>query len=116
MGAGNSGHFKWTTGSRTKLHVGRQGKHIIGHNNYTPGKSILTLTMEEAQQLIREFAGKGTRMRPNRERVDFGGIIGYYMNPKTGEMIPTTWGIIHYSKDGAHIVPAQPQQREDKKR
>ncbi|WP_350933296.1 polymorphic toxin type 50 domain-containing protein [Trinickia caryophylli] len=26
----------------------------------------------------------------------------------TGERLPTTNGIIHYSKDGVHVVPGRP--------
>jgi len=37
-----------------------------------------------------------------RERVDFGEVIGNVNG------VPTTKGIIHYSSDGAHIVPARP--------
>ncbi len=44
-----------------------------------------------------------------KERVDFGKTIGFYHNPQTQKSIPTTMGIIHYSKDGAHIVPAKPR-------
>lgn len=115
MGAGFSGHFHGTKGGRTTLHADRQGKHIIGHKNYIPGRSIFIGTMKDAQRLVRELTGKGARLGPNKERVDFGRLVGFYMNPKTGEKIPTTWGIIHYSKDGAHIVPTQPQQKEDKR-
>lgn len=115
MGAGYSGHFHSTKGGRTTLHIGRQGKHIIGNKNYLLGRSIFLGTMEEAQQLVREFSGTGTHLGPNKERVDFGRIIGYYINPKTGEKIPTTWGIIHYSKNGSHIVPSQPQEKERKR-
>lgn len=43
------------------------------------------------------------------ERVDFGKIIGYYVDPQTGKKHPTTMGIIHYSKNGAHIVPSKPK-------
>lgn len=32
-------------------------------------------------------------------------LIGYDVHPGTGKMTPTTWGKIHYSKDGVHIVP-----------
>lgn len=45
----------------------------------------------------------------NRELVDFGEIIGYHIcmdNPAAKN--PTTRGIIHYGKEGAHIIPANP--------
>ncbi|MCY8370446.1 polymorphic toxin type 50 domain-containing protein [Bacillus haynesii] len=43
-----------------------------------------------------------------REVVDFGQKIGKAYDMKTGKYIETTRGTIHYSKDGAHIVPAKP--------
>lgn len=39
--------------------------------------------------------------------MDFGEVIGQYVNPATGEAVDTTVGLIHYSKTGTHIVPAQ---------
>ncbi len=109
MGAGKSRKFNNTKGGRTALHEDRQGKHIVGNRNYIPGRSIFVGTLKDAQKLIREFSGKGTPAGANRERVDFGKIIGYYVDPQTGKKYPTTMGIIHYSKYGAHIVPSKPK-------
>ncbi|WP_437494995.1 SpvB/TcaC N-terminal domain-containing protein [Sorangium sp. So ce1014] len=90
-----------------KLHMGQQGKHIPGHNNYTPGRS--PFTHRDPQGLLNRFAGKGDpvgkvpRGQPGfKERVDFGEVIGQVNGQAT------TKGIIHYSKDGVHIVPANP--------
>jgi len=58
--------------------------------------------------LLDVFAGTGQAIGTNKERVDFGFIIGQYVNPETGEAIDTTIGIIHYGNNGAHIVPARP--------
>ena len=91
------------------IHVGRQGKHIIGHNNYLKGRSIFNGTMEEAQKLVDEFAGKGQLLSNGiSERVNFGKIIGNFIDNETKLKIPTTWGIIKYSKEGVHIVPSNP--------
>jgi len=90
-----------------KIAEGSQGKHIVGHNNYKEGRSILSISMEEAQQLVNIYSGKGSYINSNKERVDFGRQIGYYVNGNTS--MPTTIGIIHYSKNGTHIVPAQPK-------
>ena len=46
----------------------------------------------------------------NKERIDFGKVIGQYVNQVTNETIDTTMGIIHYSKTGTYIVTAQPIQ------
>ncbi len=89
------------------LEIGKQGKHIPGHNNYIPGRS--PFTHKDPQGLLDKFAGKGDpvgnvpRGQPGfKERVDFGEVIG-----EVGGN-PTTNGLIHYSKYGAHIVPANP--------
>lgn len=43
-----------------------------------------------------------------REIVDFHERIGFWVNKETMLTFPTTIGIIHYSKNGAHIIPAYP--------
>ena len=99
-----------------RIFEGRQDKHIKGHNNYENavknGKnpSIFEGTIEEAQKLTDEFAGKGERVlkNPNRERINFKKIIGKYFDINKQQYVDTTWGIIHYSKDGVHIVPSDP--------
>ena len=91
-----------------KIHVGRQGKHILGHNNYKKGKSILGISVEKTQDLVNKYSGTGKKLGPNRERVNFKEIIGEYVDPKTGKVYKTTMGTIHYSKDGTHIVPEKP--------
>jgi hypothetical protein len=85
----------------------KQGKHVPGDPYYIPGRS--PLTHPSPTQLIDQFAGKGQpvggipRGQPGfKERVDFGQVIGEYQGQ------PTTNGIIHYAKDGVHIVPARP--------
>ena len=92
-----------------QINEGRQGKHIPDHNNYHPGKSTLNLSMQEAQSLVNEYSGKGEKVSDNKERVDFGKTIGNYVDPETGESRPTTIGMIHYSKNGTHIVPVRPK-------
>jgi len=43
-----------------------------------------------------------------KERVNFGKVIGEHVSKETGVKTQTTWGKIHYSKKGAHIVPSKP--------
>ncbi|MGJ0909523.1 polymorphic toxin type 50 domain-containing protein [Clostridium botulinum] len=95
-------------GFDTTLNAGKQGKHIVGHNNYIKGKSIVKGTMDEIQKLVNDFAGKGEWIGANKERIDFGKIIGQYVESSTGKLYDTTKAIIHYSKKGVHIVPARP--------
>ncbi|MBZ4396328.1 polymorphic toxin type 50 domain-containing protein [Myxococcus sp. AS-1-15] len=93
--------------ARVLLEEAKQGKHIVGHQNYIPGRS--PFTHPNPQGLLDRFSGQGqpvgsvARGQPGfRERVDFGEVIGQV----NGQ--PTTRGIIHYSSQGAHIVPANP--------
>jgi len=92
-----------------KIHSGKQGKHIVGHNNYIKGKSIFNGTPEDAGKLIKKFGGTGAKKGTNKEIVDFGQVIGKYVDPNTGKLYNTTMGTIHYSKSGAHIVPSRPK-------
>ncbi len=94
----------------------KQGKHILGHKNYFAKDLKSIFAHSDPQRLLRDFAGKGLRNSKKipgspgyKEVVDFGEFIGYSIDPNTGEKIATTWGKIHYSKDGVHIVPTKPR-------
>ncbi|MBC8537259.1 polymorphic toxin type 50 domain-containing protein [Feifania hominis] len=104
----NGESSKSTHGFTTTVNSGKQGKHIVGNRNYIQGRSIFNGTVEDAQKLVNEFAGSGSWIGVNKERINFGRVIGQYVNPITGEAVDTTVGIIHYSKTGTHIIPAQP--------
>ena len=104
-------HPEWTT-----VLEGRQGKHILGHNNYTEGRSYLTVTMDEVQELITKYAGTGSIKRDgsgkwtHKEFVTADRVIGYHLTPD-GVKTPTRRFSISYAttgkKKGAHIVPAK---------
>lgn len=64
-------------------------------------------TLEDIQKLLDDKAGTGSPIGPTKERVDFGQIIGQYVDID-GKATETSIGIIHYGKKGAHIVPARP--------
>ncbi len=100
-------------GDGPTIDAGKQGKHQPDHNNFILGRS--ELTYPDPQKLVDDFAGTGqpaNNVAPGqpgyRERVNFGSVIGNYVDPVTGDQVPTTNGIIHYSKDGVHIVPGRP--------
>ncbi|MGN4155716.1 polymorphic toxin type 50 domain-containing protein [Burkholderia gladioli] len=83
--------------------------HLL-HRNTLPHQRCCTW------KLTLSYAGTGqpaNNVAPGqpgyRERVNFGKVIGNYVDPVTGEKMPTTNGIVHYSKDGVHIVPGRPQ-------
>ena len=69
--------------------------------------------------MIREYAGKGEKINKNvpfspgyKERIDFGEQIGSFALKEVGKetvFIPTNRGILHYSKDGVHLVPSAPK-------
>ncbi|HBF2202988.1 TPA: minor capsid protein [Clostridioides difficile] len=94
------------------IHDGKQGKHLKGHNNYIEGRSYLTITKEEAQELVNRHAGNGI-IKFNRsgewdkkELIEIDKNIGVNVNNITGEKTLTNKFKIHYSKTGTHIVPA----------
>ena len=116
MSKGNSGHFTGTNRDKKNfsnfphnVHSGRQNKHIVGSNNYQEGKSVFSGTLKKAEELIRKYSGTGQSIGENKERIVFQENIGYYADPEGNGLIPTNVGIIHYSKVGAHIVPARPK-------
>lgn len=112
MGAGYHGGFGKTEGESThnkNINSDKQGKHIIGHKNYITGRSIFFGTVKTAELLIKQYSGTGVIVSQGKERIDFGRVIGYYVDKSTGKQYPTTMGIIHSSKNGSHIVPAKPK-------
>ena len=46
----------------------------------------------------------------SKERVNFNKNIGIDIDPVTGDRTPITMGIIHYSKNGYHVVLAKPKE------
>lgn len=104
----------------TKLSINQYNKHNEGtaqYNSYLNSRkekggnpqSILTISQEEAQQIILQKAGTGIvkvdkKGNPQpREKISCDKIVGkYYGN---GKYHNTNKATIHYSKRGAHIVP-----------
>ena len=97
-----------------KIKSDSQGKHIEGRWNYEKKKSILE--HQNPQELVLKHAGTGLGEKGvigeagYIELVDFGEFIGYDVNETTKIKTPTTWGKIHYAKDGTHIVPTNPRE------
>lgn len=95
------------------IEEGKQGKHIKGHNNYIEGRSYLTISLEEAQELVNKYAGTGEiRLKQNgewdnKEIIKVDNDIGVNINNKTNESSLTNKFKIHYSKKGVHIVPTK---------
>jgi len=100
---------KGVTKLPSNIHMGSQGKHIVGHNNFMKGKSILDANPQTLLDGVN--AGKYSILRSNQNNVivDFGENIGTFF--QNGKAIgPTRYGTIHYGNKGAHIVPANPLQ------
>ncbi|MBR1715047.1 MAG: hypothetical protein IJ717_08925 [Treponema sp.] len=95
-----------------KLEVGKQQKHIKGHRNFIPGKSILTVPLEKAAELLDRYSGNGVVVgnpeTSNKEWVNFRTVIGESFNGGRSEGM-TPKGMIHHSKKGCHIVPSSPK-------
>lgn len=101
--------FRQVRGFTTELHFGKQAKHIPGRPEFTPGNSIVELEIREVQRVVEHLAGTGEWIGENRERIIVGYRIGLYFEQATKAGTPTNTFIIHYSKTGAHIVPAAPR-------
>ncbi|MFP7270778.1 T7SS effector LXG polymorphic toxin [Bacillus safensis] len=108
------GPYREVNGFPAKVKSGAQEKHIPETPNYKQEvangkkKSIFYGDNKKAQELLDKYAGKGEFLKNGREVIDFGQKIGKTYDMKTDKYIETTRGTIHYSKDGAHIVPAKP--------
>lgn len=95
------------------IQSGKQDKHIKGTNNYKEGRSYLTISSENIQEIINNYAGTGRIIRStngvfqHKEKIMTENIIGMNVNPKTNEEIETKNAIIHYGKEGVHIVPSE---------
>lgn len=91
------------------IHKGRQEKHIKEAHNYIEGRSYITISIEQAQQLVNQYAGTGRIQRTramrfdNKESCKADRIIGVAVS--NGIEYPTSSFKIHYSKAGTHIVP-----------
>lgn len=98
------------------LHVlpGRQNKHIKGTNekNQSPEKSIITIDLEKIPEIVNKYAGTGQIMDAKndgqqKESVELPFEVG--MSFEDGKWVKTNRIIIHYLKDGVHIVPVRPK-------
>lgn len=87
----------------------KQVRHMVG--TAIPGRSVITVSMEELQAIINAKAGSGkinltddfTKWK-NTETIDAGKEIGYTVN-RNGDIIIARSIKIHYSKSGTHGVP-----------
>ena len=102
-----------TQSGKATLNEGKQGKHVVGHNNFQQGKS--EVDMETARNVLNDFQDTGQKFfdengQKLKEVVDTNGkYTGIFVDKDTGQRSITSRFTIHYdSKGTAHIVPANP--------
>ena len=102
-----------------EIEISKQNKHLENTNEYKVSlangqqKSLITVSLDS----LKGYVGTGQQVGKteiglpgSKERVNFNKNIGIYIDPVTGNQTPTTMGIIHYSKNGYHVVPAKPKE------
>ena len=109
---------------KAEINEQKQAEHIKGTNEWyrrletelANGNQIepsyLTISMDEAAELIKRYSGTGKFLYkedpdyiPKKEIIKHNRKIGIYIDQRTGEMFETDSFRIHYRKTGAHIVP-----------
>lgn len=111
---GYSSNYKTVKGFLVKLDEERQNRYMPGRNAYevarTNGnlRSIIFRDANAIQKLLDEMAGTGEFIGPNKEIVKFDQAIGQYVDVDGYTKRETKIGIIHYTAEGAYIVPARP--------
>lgn len=95
----------------------KQARHMA--DTAKPGRSVITVSMEELQAIINANAGSGkinftkdfTKWK-NTEIIDAGKEIGYTVN-RNGDIMIAKSIKIHYSKSGTHGVPFSGRRKND---
>nr|DAR36889.1 MAG TPA: minor capsid protein [Caudoviricetes sp.] len=109
---------------KAEINEQKQANHIKGTNEWyrrlktelangnQVEPSYLTISMDEAAELIKRYSGTGKFLYkedpdyiPKKEIIKHSHKIGMYIDQRTGEMFETDSFRIHYRKTGAHIVP-----------
>lgn len=96
----------------------KQAKHIKGEPEYKEGKSYLTISEKEAQEIINQKSGAGIVVLDkngkwkNKELINCDSQIGIDVDSNTGEETSTDKGTIHYSKTGTHLVPRKEEKHD----
>lgn len=108
--------YRTIKGFLVKLDVEKQNRYVPGRNAYemarTNGylRSIIFRDANALQKILDEKAGTGEFIGNNKELVNFGQVIGQYVDIDGRSKRETKVGVIHYTGEGAYIVPARPDQ------
>lgn len=101
----------------SKLNKTRQVKHKKGSDDYKKAlakgehPSYTELSNMEVQKIINENCGKGRIIIQGdqiKEVIALNYNFGFFGDRATKTAVPTNKATIHYSKDGAHLVPTYP--------
>ena len=117
MTSEETGEYRSVNGFMVKLNQEKQGNFMPGRNGYEVARnngnlrSVIFRDANGLQKLLDEKAGTGEFVASNKEKINFGTVIGQYMDPETKGKMETTVGVIHYTAEGAYIVPARPNTR-----
>ena len=103
----------------TKLNKYKQGRHIIGNPDFDKRlkdgefPSYISVSKMEVQRIINEKSLTGQVRKVGgayHEVITADSNFGICCSIITKEKIKTNRGVIHYSKDGAHLVPTWPEE------
>ena len=97
------------------VNLEKQARHLRDSGGYIPGRSYLTISMEELQDIVTRYAGTGEIAHDGRsglrEVIRLGKQIGVVIDPD-GVEAPANMLKLHYSKTGIHAVPFIPPKEE----
>lgn len=95
----------------------KQARHIKGSPEYKEGRSYLTISEEEAQDIINRKSGTGvihiSKSGQIKEVIETDFDIGVNVNKNTHAEETTNAATIHYSKTGTHLVPTKRREKHD---
>ncbi len=96
------------------LNMEMQNRFIPGRDAYEFARnsgnvrSVIFRDAAGLQKLLDEKAGTGDLITTSKEKVNFNQPLGQYVDPEAKTKVSTTVGVIHYTQEGAYIVPARP--------
>ena len=110
----DEGGYRTMKGFLIKINIDKQNKYMPGRNGYEMARSegvmhsIVYRDINTLQKMLEEKAGTGEFIGSNKEKVEFGQVIGQYVDMDASAKRDTRTAIIHHSANGAFIVPARP--------
>ncbi|EFC6552600.1 MULTISPECIES: polymorphic toxin type 50 domain-containing protein [Enterobacteriaceae] len=115
--AGKGSGSSASSTAKPSINQGQQNKHVPGANEYKIAseaglnKSVLTVQPDSLLSKLgtgQQVGNTAIGTPGSKESINYGKVIGNYIDPQTGVSTPTTNGIVHYGRNGVHIVPARP--------